>query len=164
MNPQLQNLRICFNIPSCKPVFQVLHSLQVSLPKACKHISVPCLLHVHNIINLLLFYEGYKSWSSRLCCFLRPAVTSSRLDTLYSWLFDKICSLTCALSETYWPCVNTLQRFRILSFNEKIVILNKQSAVRCNVLSNFGYTVVRLNMPVLQCDGTMINKSCVFRT
>ena len=117
LKPQLQNLRIYFNIRSSKPVFQVLHSLHVSLPKACKHISVPCLLHVH---NLLLFYEGYKSWSSRLCCFLQPAITFSFLDTLYLCLFDKIQSLMYALSQTYWPCVNTLQRYRILSFNEKL--------------------------------------------
>jgi hypothetical protein len=68
----------------------------------------------------LLFYEGYKLWSSRLCCFLRPAITSYSLDTLYSCLFDKIWSLIYALSQTYWPCVNTLQGYRILSFNEKL--------------------------------------------
>jgi len=120
MKPQLQNLRICFNILSSKSVFQVLHSLKVSLPKACKQISVLCLLHVHNAINLLLFYEGYKSQSSRLCCFLWRAITSYSLNALYSCLFDKIWSLTDALPQTYWPCVNTSQRFRILSFNEKL--------------------------------------------
>jgi hypothetical protein len=104
---------------SSKPVFQMLHSLQVSLSKACKHISVLCLLHVHNVISLMLFYEGYKSWSSRLCCFLRPAITSSS-DTLYSCLFDKIWSLMYALSQICWRSVNTLQRFRILSFNETL--------------------------------------------
>jgi hypothetical protein len=83
--PQHQNWRIYFNILSSETLFHVWHSSQVCLPKACMHLSAPCILHVHDLINFLIFYEGYKSWSSRLCCFLQPSIISSSLEPIYSW-------------------------------------------------------------------------------
>jgi hypothetical protein len=101
----LQNWRLCFNILSSEPVFQVLHSLQVCLPKACKYLSLPYVLHVHDLINLFILDKGYKPLSLTLHCFLLPAITYFLLDPIYSCLFNKILSLMYALSQTYWACV-----------------------------------------------------------
>jgi hypothetical protein len=62
--------------------------------------AYPIHLILHGLITLTIFGEVYELWSSLLCIFLQPPVTSSLIDLniLLSYLFSYILSLCSSVS------------------------------------------------------------------